>query len=87
MSSTHFAIQPIGYVQSELKQLDDAPMQGDEGAPDAWLVLTPQVSQGLSGIHVGDELILLTWLHLADRSVLQVHPHIKPVLAGSASDR
>ena len=26
------------------------------------------------GITVGDELILLTWLHIAQRDVLQVHP-------------
>jgi tRNA-Thr(GGU) m(6)t(6)A37 methyltransferase TsaA len=49
-------------------------MQGDEGAPDAWLELTSQVAQGVVGIKVGDELILLTWLHLAERDVLQVHP-------------
>jgi len=49
-------------------------MQGDEGAPEAWLELTPQAADGLVGIKAGDELIVLTWLHLADRSVLQVHP-------------
>jgi tRNA-Thr(GGU) m(6)t(6)A37 methyltransferase TsaA len=49
-------------------------MQGDEGAPEAWLELTPRAGQGLMGIHPGDELILLTWLHLAQRDVLQVHP-------------
>ena len=49
-------------------------MQGDEGAPEAWLELTPQAAPGLMGIQAGDELILLTWLHLAERDVLQVHP-------------
>jgi tRNA-Thr(GGU) m(6)t(6)A37 methyltransferase TsaA len=49
-------------------------MQGDEGAPEAWLELTLQTAQGLIGIRAGDELILLTWLHLAQREVLQVHP-------------
>ena len=42
-------------------------MQGDEGAPEAWLELTPQAAPGLSGIKPGDELIVLTWLHLAQR--------------------
>lgn len=74
MSKTNYTIEPIGVVRSELTQLKDAPMQGDEGAPDAWLELTPQVSQGLEGIKVGDGLIVLTWLHLAERGVLQVHP-------------
>ena len=49
-------------------------MQGDEGAPDAWLELTPQAAPGLRGVTAGDELILLTWLHLAQRDVLEVHP-------------
>ena len=49
-------------------------MQGDEGAPEAWLELTMQAAPGLMGIKAGDELILLTWLHLAERDVLQVHP-------------
>jgi tRNA-Thr(GGU) m(6)t(6)A37 methyltransferase TsaA len=74
MSSHLYTIEPIGVVRSKLIQLEDAPMQGDEGAPDAWLELTPQAAQGLMGIQAGDELILLTWLHLAQRDVLQVHP-------------
>lgn len=74
MKSPLYAIEPIGFVRSELTRPEDAPMQGDEGAPDAWLELSPQVAQGLSGIQAGDELIVLTWLHLAQRDVLQVHP-------------
>ena len=74
MESPLYRIEPIGFVQSELKQLEDAPMQGDEGAPEAWLVLTPLATPGLLGIQPGDELIVLTWFHLAEREVLQVHP-------------
>lgn len=74
MSSTQYVIVPIGYVRSTLISLDDAPMQGDEGAPDAWLEIMPSAADGLAGIKSGDELILLTWLHLAERDVLQVHP-------------
>jgi tRNA-Thr(GGU) m(6)t(6)A37 methyltransferase TsaA len=67
-------IEPIGFIRSELTRLEDAPMQGDEGAPEAWLELIPQAAQGLMGIKTGDELIILTWLHLARRDVLQIHP-------------
>jgi tRNA-Thr(GGU) m(6)t(6)A37 methyltransferase TsaA len=67
-------IEPIGYIRSVLIRLEDAPMQADEGAPDAWLELTPLTAQGLVGIKAGDELTVLTWLHLAQRDVLQVHP-------------
>lgn len=53
-------------------------MQGDEGPPEAWLELTPQAAPGLMGIQPGDELIVLTWLHLAQQDVLQVHPRGDP---------
>lgn len=53
-------------------------MQGDEGAPEAWLEISPQAAPGLMGIMAGDELIVLTWLHLAERDVLQVHPRGDP---------
>ena len=74
MSSHLYTVEPIGYVRSTLTQLEEAPMQGDEGAPEAWLELTPSAAPALLGIKPGDELILLTWLHLAERDVLQVHP-------------
>jgi tRNA-Thr(GGU) m(6)t(6)A37 methyltransferase TsaA len=74
MRSPSFTIAPIGIVRSELTRLEDAPMQGDEGAPEAWLEIHPLVAPGIAGIKAGDELIVLTWLHLAHRDVLQVHP-------------
>jgi tRNA-Thr(GGU) m(6)t(6)A37 methyltransferase TsaA len=74
MNPTTYIIEPIGFVRSALTQLEAAPRQGDEGAPAAWLELTPLAALGLTGLMVGDELIILTWLHLAQRDVLQVHP-------------
>jgi tRNA-Thr(GGU) m(6)t(6)A37 methyltransferase TsaA len=74
MIETNYTIEPIGVVRSELASREAAPLQGDEGAPEAWLELTAQVAQGLAGITAGDELIVLTWLHRARRDVLQVHP-------------
>jgi tRNA-Thr(GGU) m(6)t(6)A37 methyltransferase TsaA len=74
MNETGYTIKPIGVIRSELVSLVAAPLQGDEGAPDAWLELSALVAPGLSGITVGDELVILTWLHRADRDVLQVHP-------------
>src|SRR3954466_9068668 len=64
----------IGRVESPLTDRAAAPKQGDEGAPDAWLVLRPGVAEGLDGIRPGDELIVLTWLDRARRDVLRVHP-------------
>ena len=73
-SAIDFTVRPIGHVESPLTSTADAPRQGDEGAPEAYLILDPIVQAGLDGIAVGDEVIVLTWLHEADRSVLKVHP-------------
>ena len=74
MNEASYTIEPIGVIRSELISREEAPLQGDEGAPEAWLELTARVAQGLVGITAGDELIVLTWLHQAQRDVLQVHP-------------
>jgi tRNA-Thr(GGU) m(6)t(6)A37 methyltransferase TsaA len=71
-------IVPIGRVASPLTDRAGAPKQGFEGGPDAWLVLDPAVLQGLDGLQPGDEIIVLTWLHEADRDVLRVHPRDDP---------
>lgn len=78
MNESLFTIETIGYVRSELKQTDAAPLQGDEGGFEAWLELMPFAAAGLTGIKVGDDLIVLTWLHLAPRDVMQVHPRSDP---------
>jgi tRNA-Thr(GGU) m(6)t(6)A37 methyltransferase TsaA len=74
LSSTDFTVRPIGRVNSPLTSAADAPRQGDEGAPDAYLILDADVQTALDGIAVGDEIVVLSWLHQADRSILKVHP-------------
>jgi len=74
MADTTFSIRCIGHIESELRSMDDAPRQGDEGAPDAWLIIDEAYAPALQGVASGDELILVTWLHLADRTVLQTYP-------------
>jgi tRNA-Thr(GGU) m(6)t(6)A37 methyltransferase TsaA len=69
-----FEIQPIGVVRSTLRATADAPNQAFEGAPEAVLNIDPAFAAALHLIEPGDELVVLTWLHLADRSVLQTHP-------------
>jgi len=74
VTESGYTIALIGIIRSELASPEAAPRQGYEGAPEAWLELTAPVAQGLVGITVGDELIVITWLHRARRDVLQVHP-------------
>ena len=69
-----FDIRPIGHVRSSLLARDGAPRQADEGAPSAWLVIDPPVAPGLDGLAPGSEIVVVTWLHRADRQALSVHP-------------
>jgi len=67
-------LRPIGVIRSSLKMRAEAPKQGREGAPDAWLELSTEVAPGLEGIKTGSEIIVVTWLHRAKRRTLRVHP-------------
>jgi tRNA-Thr(GGU) m(6)t(6)A37 methyltransferase TsaA len=75
---TTFQVQPIGWVESPLTERSQAPRQGDEGGPDAWLVFEPRVADGLRDISPGAWLIVLTWLDRADRDVLVTRPRDDP---------
>ena len=78
MSPDSLQLRRIGRVESPLTDALDAPKQGSEGAPDAWLVFERDVLTGLEGLSAGDRLVVLTWLDRADRSVLKVHPRDDP---------
>jgi tRNA-Thr(GGU) m(6)t(6)A37 methyltransferase TsaA len=69
-----FSLKPIGVIRSEIKNREDAPLFYTEGAPDAFLDLLPAYAEGMDRMQVGDEIIVITWLHLANRRVLRVHP-------------
>jgi tRNA-Thr(GGU) m(6)t(6)A37 methyltransferase TsaA len=73
MDSEPYGLHPIGVVRSTLRAVADAPNQA-EVAPEALLEVDPAFAEALHRIEPGDELIVLTWLHLADRGVLQTHP-------------
>jgi tRNA-Thr(GGU) m(6)t(6)A37 methyltransferase TsaA len=75
---TGFQVEPIGWVESPLTERAQAPRQGDEGAPDAWLVFEPRVADGMRDIAPGAWLIVLTWLDRADRDVLVTRPRDDP---------
>jgi tRNA-Thr(GGU) m(6)t(6)A37 methyltransferase TsaA len=74
MSETDYTLSPLGFLHSPLKSREEAPNQGSEGAPDAWFEVNETVAEGLEGIAVGDEILLITWFHKAHRNVLKLHP-------------
>jgi tRNA-Thr(GGU) m(6)t(6)A37 methyltransferase TsaA len=73
-----YTINPIGYIRSSLKTTEAAPLFYTEGAPDARLEVLPPYRDGLLRVQAGDEIIVITWLHLAERDVLQVRPRGDP---------
>jgi tRNA-Thr(GGU) m(6)t(6)A37 methyltransferase TsaA len=86
-------VRPVGWIESPLTNLAAAPKQGDEGAPDAWVVVRSEFAAAVHGLQPSTEIIVLTWLHLAQRDVLAVHPRDDParpltgVFATRSADR
>jgi tRNA-Thr(GGU) m(6)t(6)A37 methyltransferase TsaA len=89
VAMTDYLVEPIGWVESPLADRAQAPRQGDEGAPSAWLVFEPEVADGLRDLVAGTEIIVLTWLDRADRGVLVTRPRDDPArpLTGVFSTR
>lgn len=86
MTST---VQYIGIVNSSLKSMDDCPRQADENAPAASIIVYPEFAKGIRDIKPGDEILLLTWLHMGDRTVLETRPrnNLNAPLTGIFSTR
>jgi tRNA-Thr(GGU) m(6)t(6)A37 methyltransferase TsaA len=93
MREIDYSVSPIGLLHSPIKDRAEAPRQARQGAPDAWLELDATVADGLEGIAVGDEIIVITWLHKARRDTLKVHPRgdenapLKGVFSTRSPDR
>jgi tRNA-Thr(GGU) m(6)t(6)A37 methyltransferase TsaA len=71
-------LRPIGVIRSEITARSEAPKQGFEGAPDAWLEVYPWAADGLHLLKAGDDIIVITWLHQGRRDVFQVRPRRDP---------
>lgn len=67
-------VRHIGVVHSSLKNLKDCPRQETENAPEATVEIFSDFKPGMSDIEPGAELIIITWLHHADRTVLKTKP-------------
>jgi tRNA-Thr(GGU) m(6)t(6)A37 methyltransferase TsaA len=78
MTHHDFQLRQIGIVRSALKDVRECPRQESENAPGAWIEIEPEYSEALEGLEVGDEILIMTWMHLADRSRLKVHPRGDP---------
>ena len=73
-----YDLHPIGQVHSTLRQRTGAPRQPNEGAPGARLEIYSQFLPALKGVVAGRDILVFTWLHEAERDVLQVYPRNDP---------
>ena len=69
-----FQIEPVGWLQTDLKTTKNAPKNFDESSIPGIIHIYREYHEGLEGIKPGDVIVVLFWLHQADRSVLKVHP-------------
>ncbi|GAY12771.1 tRNA (N6-threonylcarbamoyladenosine(37)-N6)-methyltransferase TrmO [Pseudonocardia sp. N23] len=83
----------VGYVSSTIIDPATAPKQGDEGGAEAWIVFGDEYREATRDLSTDTEVLLLTWLHRADRDTLVVHPRDDPaaplrgVFATRSADR
>ena len=78
MTEARYEVVPVGWVESPLTERSQAPRQGDEGAPPAWLAFEAEIADALRDLRPGVEIIVLTWLDRADREVLVTRPRDDP---------
>ena len=71
-------LRPVGVLSSTIKTRAEAPKQGEEGAPDAWLEVHAWAKEAMDGLAVGDEILVITWFHRAHRDRMKVHPRSDP---------
>ena len=71
----------IGMVHSDLKRLEDCPLLEHENAPEATIEIFKEFHEAVKNVKPGDDMILLTWLHEADRTILTTRPRNNPKAA------
>jgi tRNA-Thr(GGU) m(6)t(6)A37 methyltransferase TsaA len=77
-AARRYEVRPVAWVESPLTERAQAPRQGSEGAPQAWLVVEPDVAEAVRDLRAGDQVIVLTWLDRAHRDELTTVPRDDP---------
>jgi tRNA-Thr(GGU) m(6)t(6)A37 methyltransferase TsaA len=77
-AAQRYEVRPVAWVESPLKTRAQAPRQGSEGAPPAWLAVEPDVAEGIRDLRAGEQVIVLTWLDRARRDELATVPGDNP---------
>jgi tRNA-Thr(GGU) m(6)t(6)A37 methyltransferase TsaA len=77
-AARRYEVRPVAWVESPLTERAQAPRQGSEGAPQAWLAVEPEVAEAARDLRAGDQVIVLTWLDRARRDELTAIPRDDP---------
>jgi tRNA-Thr(GGU) m(6)t(6)A37 methyltransferase TsaA len=64
----------IGKIHSSLKKMEDCPLQENENAPGATIEIFSGYNEGIKDLKAGSQILLLTWLDKADRTVIKCYP-------------
>ena len=67
-------LQFIGVLHGDITSRADAPKNYSESERTGVLEIYPEYLAGLDGIIAGQTIMVLFWLHQADRDTLQVYP-------------
>ena len=71
---TDWSIRPIGVVRSKIRTAEEAPKQGALEGTEAEVVVFPEHAEALEGLASREKIIVVCWMHRADRSRHKVHP-------------
>jgi L-fuculose-phosphate aldolase len=69
-----FVLKPIGVIHSPITEPHSGPRQGSEARIVGKLIVDEEYRDALFGMEKGQMIVILYWMHLAERDVLQVHP-------------
>ncbi|MFQ5887436.1 MAG: tRNA (N6-threonylcarbamoyladenosine(37)-N6)-methyltransferase TrmO [Candidatus Hydrothermarchaeales archaeon] len=80
-------IEPIGVIKSTYKTRRDAPRQGTESEEVSKIILYDDFAEILEEIKGQESLIILYWMHLADRKILSAESKRRGVFATRSPER
>jgi tRNA-Thr(GGU) m(6)t(6)A37 methyltransferase TsaA len=71
---SEFVMKPIGVIRSPITEPHDGPRRGNEARIGGKLIVDEEYKDALFGMETGRMIVILYWMHLAERDLLQVHP-------------
>ena len=74
MLMDEFPVKPIGHIRSDIRERTQAPRQGRDASAQARIEILSGYADAMEGIGEWSQLMVICWMHLADRDTLAVHP-------------